>query len=594
MTGYTAPIQDMLFVMNELAKAELLAERPGFEEATPDLLEAVLEEAAKLASQVLAPLNKPGDEQGPKLVDGWVEAPDGFAEAYQQFVDNGWLSLAQNPKFGGQGLPFLLHTVVTEMWNSANMAFALCPMLSAGAIEAIEAHGSAELQKAFLSKLISGEWTGTMNLTEPQAGSDLAALSSKALPLDDHYLISGQKIFITWGDHQMTENIVHLVLARLPDAPPGVKGISLFLVPKYLVNEDGSLGERNDARPVSLEHKMGIHASPTCVMSFGDAGGAVGYLVGEPHKGLACMFTMMNHARLEVGLEGLGLSEIAYQQAVQYAQERIQGTAPGQEDRCAIVHHGDVRRMLMLMRAQTQATRAVAYVAAATYDRARKCGDGEEKSRLLARLELLTPIVKAWSTEVAQEVTSLGVQVHGGMGYIEETGVAQYFRDARITTIYEGTTGIQANDLVGRKIVRDKGAALNALLGEMEELIAQLCSCSDNAFVKMAERLSQGKEDIQKAAEVILANANDPHFGNCIAFNFLMLAGTLVGGWQMAWAALAAKRKLEKEQGDTTFHQSKIITASFYMEQVLPRTKAYLEPVLAGTEAVMGLDVEQL
>lgn len=577
-------------MVNELAEAGHLAQIPGFEEATLDLIEAVLEEAGKLAGEVLVPLNRSGDEQGSQLFNGEVQAPDGFADVYRQFIDNGWLGLAQNPDFGGQGLPFLLHMAVTEMWNSANMAFALCPMLSAGAIEAIEAHATPALQELYLPKLISGEWTGTMNLTEPQAGSDLAALSCKALPKEDHYLISGQKIFITWGDHGMTDNILHLVLARLPNAPPGVKGISLFLVPKFLLNQDGSLGARNDLRPVSLEHKMGIHASPTCVMSFGDEGGAVGYLVGEPHCGLACMFTMMNHARLEVGLEGIGLSECAYQKAVQYARERIQGVVPGQQGRSAIIHHGDVRRMLMLMRAQTQAMRAVAYVAAATYDRARKCSDVAEKSRLQARLDLLTPIVKAWSTELSQEVTSLGVQVHGGMGYIEETGAAQLFRDARITTIYEGTTGIQANDLVGRKILRDKGAALNAVFEEIASLACELSISDDKALSAMGEKLNQAKLDGQKAINSILANATDPLSGGCVAVNFLMLAGTLFGGWQMARAAQIAKRKLDKDDGDRSFNRNKIATAAFYMEQVLPRVKAYLEPVLAGAGTVLGID----
>jgi alkylation response protein AidB-like acyl-CoA dehydrogenase len=579
MATYEAPIRDILFVLNELAGAEELSRLPGFEEATPDMLEAILDEANKLASEVLSPLNQTGDQQGSVMVDDKIQVPEGFADAYEQFVSNGWLGLGQNTDYGGQGLPFSLHMAVSEMWNSANMSLALCPMLTAGAIEAIDTHADDELKQKYLPKLVSGEWTGTMNLTESHAGSDLAAISSKAIPEGDHYLISGQKIFITWGDHEITGNIVHLVLARLPNAPPGIKGISLFIVPKYLLNEDGSVGERNDVRPVSLEHKLGIHASPTCVMSFGENKGAVGYLIGEAHSGMACMFTMMNHARLEVGIEGVGLSQMSYQSSVEYARERVQGSNPESKERVAIIEHGDVRRMLMLMRTLTEATRAVALVSASTFDRARKSADSDQQLQLFSRLHLLTPIVKAWCTEVAQEVCSLGIQVHGGMGYIEETGVAQYLRDVRITSIYEGTNGIQANDLVGRKILKDGGISVNALFDEVDELNKQLAQSSDADLDKMGVSLAIALNDIRVSTYSILARSNDHDFSNSIAFNYLMMLGTLIGAWQMARAALISKERLNSENTDIPFYKNKILTCKFYIEQILPRYKSYFDSI---------------
>ncbi|MEE8366323.1 MAG: acyl-CoA dehydrogenase family protein, partial [Gammaproteobacteria bacterium] len=418
MPEYQAPLKDMQFAINELADIDLLTSLPGFEDATPDMVEAILQQASVLANEVYSPLNQPGDQHGTFIEDGLVVTPPGFAEAYHQFAENGWQGLSQSPDFGGQGMPFLVQSAVSEMWVSSNISLALCPLLTSGAIEAIYAHASDELKQTYLSKMVSAKWSGTMNLTEPQAGSDLSAVRSKAVPEGDHYRITGQKIFITWGQHEMSENIVHLVLARLPDAPEGVKGISLFLVPRYLVDSDGNIGERNDLKVVSLESKMGIHGCPTCVMSYGDEGGALGYLVGEPHNGLTCMFTMMNHARLEVGIQGVGLCERAYQHALAFARERVQGSLPGHDGRVTIIHHADVRRMLMQMRALSESGRALAYVAGYAYDLAHKAGADEDGARAQRRIDLLTPISKGWCTEIAQEVTYIGVQVHGGMGFI--------------------------------------------------------------------------------------------------------------------------------------------------------------------------------
>ena len=474
MSDYQAPLKDMQFVIDELANLEKIASLPGFEDATADMVAAILEQAAVLATEVFSPINQSGDEAGTHIENGAVVSPDGFADAYRQFVENGWQGISQPTDHGGQGLPYLLQSAATEMWSGSNLSLALCPLLTSGAIEAISQHASEALKSRYLEKMVTGLWSGTMNLTEPQAGTDLAAVKTRAVPEADYYRISGQKIFITWGEHEMAENIVHLVLARLPDAPEGVKGISLFLVPKYHLNDDGTPGERNDLRLVSMESKLGIHASPTCVMSYGDAGGAIGYLVGEENNGLACMFTMMNHARLEVGMQGVGLSERAYQRALAYAQERVQGYAPGQQGRVTIIHHADVRRMLMQMRALAEAGRALSYVSASEYDLAHHCDAEAEKAKHQRRVDLLTPVAKAWPTEMAQEVTSLGVQVHGGMGFIEETGAAQYMRDARILTIYEGTTGIQGLDLIGRKLLRDKGMAMAELVSELNAFKSEL------------------------------------------------------------------------------------------------------------------------
>ncbi|MDN0075290.1 acyl-CoA dehydrogenase [Crenobacter sp. SG2303] len=590
MSNYTAPVRDMLFVMNELAGLDAVGTLPGYEEASADLAEAILEEAGRFAGEVIAPLNVIGDREGSRLIDGKVVPPTGFADAYRQFVDGGWGAVASEIDHGGQGLPQLLAKPVTEMWNSANLSFALCPMLTQGALEALEHHGSDELKAVYLSKLATGEWTGTMNLTEPQAGSDLAAVRTKAVPEGDHYRISGNKIFITWGEHDMTDNIVHLVLARLPDAPEGVKGISLFVVPKYLVNADGSLGLRNDVQCVSLEHKMGIHGSPTAVLAFGEKDGAIGYLVGEPNRGLEYMFTMMNHARLGVGLEGVAISERAYQQARDYARDRVQGKAIGQRAAGAIIKHPDVRRMLMLMKSQTEAMRALAYVTAAYMDQAARHPDPVQRAYYQARVDLLTPVVKGWSTETAQEVTSLGVQVHGGMGFIEETGAAQHMRDARIITIYEGTTGIQANDLLGRKTVREEGKTLQALIEEIRADVARVAELEGEAFRQIAAGLEEALRVLEATASHLIATAaNDMPLAFSGAVPYLMQLGIVCGGWQMARAACIAKARLDAGD-DVAFHQAKIVSAQFYATHVLPRAQAHAHAALHGGQATLALD----
>jgi acyl-CoA dehydrogenase len=596
MTTYLAPVRDMRFVMNELAGLAQLQSLPGFAEATPDLVDAVLEEAAKLAAEVLAPLNKPGDAQGARLGKEGVIAADGFAAAYRKFVEGGWNGLGGDPEFGGQGLPALVLAAAVEMWNAANMSFALCPLLTIGAMEAIKAHGSDELKSRYLPKLVSGEWTGTMNLTEPQAGSDLSAVRTRAVPEGDHFRLRGQKIFITWGDHDMTENVIHLVLARLPDAPEGTRGISLFLVPKYLVNDDGTLGAKNDVQVASIEHKLGIHASPTCVMSFGDAEGAIGYLVGRENHGLAHMFVMMNEARQKVGLQGLGIAERAYQQAREYARERVQGRLPGRKsgERVTIVHHPDVRRMLMTMKSQVEAMRAFGYVVAADIDLAHRHPDAAERNRRQERVELLTPVLKGWCTELGVEIASLGVQVHGGMGYIEETGACQHLRDARIATIYEGTTGIQGGDLVGRKLAQDKGAAMRALVAEMRAIEAELVRADDPDLAAIAAALGDAVQALEMTTAAVLRDLGaDPDAALTASVSYLMLAGYVCGGWQMARAAAIARARLAEGQ-DEGFHRAKLATARFYADQVLPKAPALAAAVLSGASTALAIDEAQL
>ena len=589
MTKYIAPIDEVSFVLKHLCHIDELQKLPGFEDATPDIVSAILEEAGKFAQEELSGLNWSGDQNGVKIDKNGVQAAPGFKQAYNKFVESGWISLAQPQDYGGQGLPFTLHMAASEFWNSSNMAFALCPMLSASGIDALLAHGSDELKNLYLEKMISGQWTGTMLLTEPQAGSDLAALRTKAIPNGDHYLISGNKIYITWGDHDMTENIIQFVLARLPDAPAGVKGISLFLVPKYLVNDDGSLGALNDSKASSVEHKLGINASPTCVMNLGEQEGAVSYLVGEKNTGLACMFTMMIHARLEVGLEGVSLSERSYQGAVDYARQRLQGEKPGHEGKVCIAEHADVRRMLMLMRSLTEASRALCYVGSASYDHSKRNTDEGLKSDHQCRMDLLIPILKGWSTEVAQEVTSLGVQVAGGMGYIEETGMAQHLRDARITTIYEGTTGIQANDLIGRKLLRDNGSGMYSLILDMTAVVAQLSKAELN---DIADDLQKGINSLELAVQTIFNQVkNDYDFGGAVSVNFLMLAGTVCGAWQMARAALAVQAESDFS---SQFCSNKLATTRFYMKHVLPRAQAYAQTIETTGDCVMSIPVEQL
>ena len=597
MTAYAAPTCDMHFVLENLCGLEELAQLPGLEEATPDVVASVIEEAGRLASEVLAPLNREGDVQGSRLVDGVVRTPDRWKDAYNTFIEGGWNGTAFDAEYGGMGLPWIVNATVQEMLNASNMSFALCPLLTQGAIEAIFLNASDELKNRFLPKMVAGEWTGTMDLTEPQAGSDLGAVRTKAEPKGDHYLITGQKIFITYGDHDLTDNIIHLVLARTPDAPSGVKGISLFVVPKILITEDGSLLGQNDLHCVSLEHKLGIHASPTAVLTFGDKAGAVGYLVGEENRGLEYMFVMMNFARMSVGIQGVGIAERAYQQARDYARERVQGPTIGTQPggRAAIVHHPDVRRMLMTMKAQIEAMRAVALTTARSIDFGRCHPDAAVRAYHRARLDLLTPVVKGWCTELAVELASLGIQVHGGMGYVEETGACQYFRDARITTIYEGTTGIQAGDLVGRKIFRDGGQAARTLVEEIRALDAELVSSEDPACAALRASLKLGADAISQVIDWILPETKrDPRLPAAASVHVLRLFGTVVGGYQMGRAALAAKAKLDAGEADSRFLSSKIATARFYAEQIMPQVNALLPIIVRGSESVMLLDEEQL
>jgi len=580
MSEYRAPVRDMLFVINELADMNEVAALPGYEEATPDMVEAMLEGAAQLAGEVIAPTNVLGDTKGASVVDGQVVVPDEFKDAYQQYVEGGWAGLSLDPEYEGMGQPMLVGTAVEEMWQSANMAWSLCPMLTQGAIHAIESYANDELRSTYLPKMVSGEWTGTMNLTEPQAGSDLSVIRSFAEQDGDAYKVSGQKIFITWGDHDMTDNIIHLVLARIKGAPEGVKGLSLFLVPKYKLEADGSSGEFNKVETVSIEHKLGIHGSPTCVLEFQ---ASEGYLVGEENKGLVSMFAMMNRARLNVGLEGVAIAERAYQQALFQANDRVQGGT-------AIINHPDVRRMLMQIKSETEAMRAISYFASSHLDKAAHSADDAARAQSQAMVELLTPIVKGWCTETAQVLTSLGVQIHGGSGYVEETGAAQHFRDARITTIYEGTTGIQALDLVGRKILRDGGTVMNAFIDQMAEVIPALKANDDLAVI--AEQFDAALSSLRESVAWLLANAgNDANVAGAVSYHLLMQAGIVVGGWQMARAAVIASEKLAG--GSSEFLQAKVVTAKFYAEQSLPQGAAHAATMRAGSESMMALTPEQ-
>ena len=590
--SYAAPLRDMQFVLRELAGFDEIAKLPGNEELSPDLVEQILAENAKFAAGVLAPLNRPGDEEGSVWKDGEVTTPKGFKEAYRQFVEGGWNALQFPPEFGGQGLPKLVAAPVMEMWKSANLSFSLCPLLTGGAIEALLLRGSDEQKATFLPKMVEGTWTGTMNLTEPQAGSDLALVKSKAVPERGHYRIYGQKIFITYGEHDLAENILHLVLARTPDAPEGVRGISLFIVPKYLVNKDGTLGKRNDVRCASIEHKLGIHASPTAVMAYGDKEGAIGYLVGEENRGLEYMFIMMNAARFAVGMEGVAVAEAAYQKALAYAKERVQSRELGGSGSKAvpIIRHPDVRRMLMSMKAQAEATRALAYVVAGALDKAHHHPDKDERGRAQAFVDLMIPIVKGWSTETSIDVASLGIQVHGGMGFIEETGAAQFLRDARITTIYEGTTGIQANDLIGRKIARESGATAKAVLGAIGAFDAVLAEIPGGDFAAIRSRLAAGAKAAAESVDWIVStygtDAKAVHAG---AVPFLKLMGIVCGGWQMARAAVAAHAQLGRGVGDEAFLNAKIATARFFADHFLSQSRGLRDAIVEGAPGVLAL-----
>ena len=583
MTDYAAPLADIRFALDAQGGLDDVLRLPGAEDLSAELIDAILEEAGRFAGEVLSPLNQPGDRQGCRMVDGSVVTPDGFREAYGNFAAGGWVGLGAAPEYGGQGLPHLVSVAVSELWHGANMAFALCPLLSQSAIAALTDHGSEEQKRHYLAKLISGEWTGTMNLTEPQAGSDVGALKTRAAPEGDHYRIKGQKLFITYGDHDLAENIVHMVLARTPGAPDGVRGISLFLVPKFLVNDDGGLGAPNDLRCLSLEHKLGINGSPTALMAYGEGEGALGTLVGAENSGIDCMFTMMNHARIAVGNEGLGIAERAYQGALAYAKERVQGRRDGAPAR--IIQHPDVRRMLLSMKARIAAVRGLIYYTAGALDGAERHPDQAERARCQATADLLTPVVKAWSTDVGVEVASTGIQIHGGMGFIEETGAAQHYRDARIAPIYEGANGIQASDLLRRKLMRDEGAAARALIGEMTALDEPLSRANHADMAAIRHSLSLGVAALGRATDwLVETHGRDPDLAAAGATPYLGLFGTVTGGWRMASAALAALA-----DGDS----ARITGARFYADQELSRASSMATIVTHGGTSVMALEEDQ-
>ena len=593
--SYIAPVKDMLFNMEHLAGLDQVAQIPAFEDMGVETAQAVLEEGAKLTQDVLSPLNWEGDKNPSFFKDGHVTTTPGFKEAYQQYCEGGWQSLQHPADFGGQGLPKTIGAACGEMLNSANMSFALCPMLTDGAIEALLTAGSEELKATYLEKLISGEWTGTMNLTEPQAGSDLAAVRSRAEPLPDGtYKVFGTKIFITYGEHDMAENIIHLVLARVQGAPEGVKGISLFVVPKFMVNKDGSLGARNDVHCVSIEHKMGIKASPTAVLQYGDHGGAIGFLVGEENRGLEYMFIMMNAARYAVGVQGISIAERAYQKAVTFSRDRVQSRPVdgSMKTSAPIIHHPDVRRMLMTMRAYTEGCRAMATVAAAAYDASHHHPDADTRKDNLAFYEFLVPLVKGFSTEMSLEVTSLGVQVHGGMGFIEETGAAQYYRDSKILTIYEGTTAIQANDLIGRKTGRDGGQIAKGIAAQIANTEAELLKSGSVNAKAMAARLKAAREAFLNVVDFVVAGAKaNPNAVFAGSVPYLMLTGNLVVGWQMARALLVAEAELAKGN-DAVFMQSKITTARFYADHILTKVPGMRDSIVDGADSVTELALD--
>ncbi len=597
MNSYHPPVGDMRFVIEEIAGLAEVAALPGHGEVTTELVTQILDEAAKLATGVLAPLNRPGDIAGSRLENGVVRTPPGFAEAYRQFIEGGWNAVPFDRAHGGQGLPWTVAIALQEMWNAANMSFALCPLLTQGAVELLQVHGSDAQKSTYLAPLVEGSWTGTMNLTEPQAGTDLGAIRTRAVRDGAGYRIIGQKIFITYGEHDLAENIVHMVLARSPDGPPGVKGLSLFIVPKFLPDAAGRPGQRNDLRVLSLEHKLGISASPTCVMSYGEAydgkeGGALAYLVGEENRGVEYMFTMMNNARLSVGVQGLAIAERAYQQARAYAGERVQSRAAGGgREAVAIIRHPDVRRMLMTMRSLTDAMRGLVYDAAGTLDRAKSHPDAAERARCQARVDLLIPVVKGWCTDQGVAVASLGIQVHGGMGFIEETGAAQHLRDARIAPIYEGTNGIQANDLVGRKLLRDGGTAAGALFAEIEATLRDL----DPAGADIAPPLDAGLEALRRATGWLLdAAARDLDQALAGASPYLALFGTVAGGWTLARQAVIAARRLADAAtgGDRQQFERRVASARFFAQNLLPAAPGLAAQVTAGSASTLAFTAE--
>ena len=584
MTIYKVPQQELQFILEHLINYSELCKMPGYEEASEDMVAAILPEAAKFFEQIVAPTNWPSNTQPAYLQNNQVITSPALDGVYQQMVEAGWCSLSGATEFGGAGFPVVIDAVVQEMLQSSNVGFSLLPTLTRGVIHALNLYGSEPQKQRYLQQLISGNWSGTMNLTEPQAGSDLSAVKTKAVPAGDHYLISGQKIYITWGDHEQAENIIHLVLARLPDAPEGNQGISLFLVPKFLINEDGSLGERNDVTAVGVEHKLGIHSSPTCTLAFGDKAGAVGFLVGPLNQGLMCMFSMMNHARLAVGHQGVAVGERSYQQALDYASQRIQGAVQAVEGRAPIVHHPDVKRMLLQMRALTEAGRAMSLATMAAEDRATHHPQPEFRAQNALRVEVMTPLVKGWCTEMAMETTSLGVQVHGGMGFIEETGAAQHMRDARILPIYEGTNGIQALDFIGRKCLRDHGEGIRQLLADMSQTIENKPYQTEPCKLLLAG-LQVTLDQCQSALDHVLAH---PQKASFVAYQFMMLFGNSVAYWQLAILGCAAAEKIQSGDQDE-FLKQKLATAQFYKTQILPRNQSHLEAILADSEFIDNL-----
>jgi len=584
MTIYKVPQQEIQFILEHLINYSELCKMPGYEEASEDMVAAILPEAAKFFEQIVAPTNWPSNTQPAYLQNNQVITSQALDGVYQQMVEAGWCSLSGATEFGGAGFPVVIDAVVQEMLQSSNVGFSLLPTLTRGVIHALNLYGSEPQKQRYLQQLISGNWSGTMNLTEPQAGSDLSAVKTKAVPAGDHYLISGQKIYITWGDHEQAENIIHLVLARLPDAPEGNQGISLFLVPKFLINEDGSLGDRNDVTAVGVEHKLGIHSSPTCTLAFGDKVGAVGYLVGPLNQGLMCMFSMMNHARLAVGHQGVAVGERSYQQALDYASQRLQGAAQGVEGRAPIIHHPDVKRMLLQMRALTEAGRAMSLVTMAAEDRATHHPQPEVRAQNALHVEVMTPLVKGWCTEMAMETTSLGVQVHGGMGFIEETGAAQHMRDARILPIYEGTNGIQALDFIGRKCLRDHGEGIRQLLADMSQTIDINTNQTEPSKLLLAG-LQVTLEQCQSALDHVLAH---PQKASFVAYQFMMLFGNSVAYWQLAILGCAAAEKIQSGDQDE-FLKQKLATAQFYKTQILPRNQSHLAAILADSEFIDNL-----
>ena len=594
MTDYFAPLSEMKFVLNGVAGLDEILQLPCFDGIDGELVSAVLSESSRFTSEVLAPLNRTGDEVGCECHDGQVTTAPGWKDAYRQFIESGWNGLAFEPEWGGQGLPWLVATAVQEMWHSANMSFGLCPLLTQGAIRALSLHGSKELQDIYMNKLVSGEWAGTMNLTETQAGSDLSTVRTSAVETGDHYLLKGQKVFITYGEHDLTENIIHFVLARASDSPEGVKGISLFVVPKFLVNQDGTCGKRNDVHCVSIEHKLGINASPTAVLSFGENDGAVGYLVGEKNRGLEYMFTMMNLARHAVGVEGLAVSERSYQQAREFAKQRIQGTSIALKDRnrVSIINHPDVRRMLLTMKSLIEAMRCLAYYTSAIFDLSSRHPDENQRHQYLSELGVLIPIVKGWCAEIGIEVASVGLQVHGGMGFIEETGAAQHYRDVRITSIYEGTTGIQANDLISRKLLKNQGVAIVQLIEDLSRKLENIEESDATQQIVAASK--SGISELERSTGWVLETGkNAPELPTATSVNYLLQLGYVVGGCLMAQSASLAAEMLNNKGANKNLLCAKIITAKFYATHIMPRAQACCEATISSSESILEIAEDQ-